>query len=69
MSERRKKEIRNWRCGSTILFFVKDPEKDGYFAFQVYAGDSGALEDLGAALLGRQRHPLDSMVWADLQCV
>jgi imidazolonepropionase-like amidohydrolase len=23
----------------------------------------------GAALLGRQRHPLDSMVWADLQCV
>jgi hypothetical protein len=25
--------------------------------------------DLGAALLGRQRHPLDSMVWADLQCV
>jgi hypothetical protein len=24
---------------------------------------------LGAALLGRQRHPLDSMVWADLQCV
>jgi type I restriction enzyme M protein len=25
--------------------------------------------DKGAALLGRQRHPLDSMVWADLQCV